>query len=1758
MEDEDLNYDDFFKSLDLQSSEYTAGNLKTYDFNTSLGKSQYDENFNPDVQLDEKDFFNSLQSFRATEQSSLDEIGNGLIQLSNIIPEAIGGLASALDFEDYFNSNDEVGNWLSTMMNDWKDSTREEFPIYRENPGKALDFGDSAWWFDNGSSLAQSIGGFAISGGVISKSLQGLSKLTKINKLANIIAGKNNAQKIGNVTNTVTNAAMLNQAESIMEATDVYQSTYDFELDRLNKENPSNPDLPGQEDENINKAKQKASQAAEITINTNRINILLNLSSANLFLKSPKLTTNILKKRSTLDNVRRGVAEGGQESMEEIINLISGDRGRAFGRDEDYSLSGVINNLSAPETIEAALLGFVGGIGQTVATNQYMDYSKIKDPDTGESITAKEHSIRQYDKQQEQIKELDDNASKVDVNTFTNAFDSLKDKIKLKTEIEEANEQGDIAKSEELNNLTLSAQAYHAFNNGTTDHLIKLYTELGNGPQKEGMDSDYKQKAQDAVKTIKDLEKHYNFSKEYFNFKEVFLNRSMDSQFNNDITSKEAVLNDKKQILQDKIDHKLNYKRYQDLKFHPQLRPNVPPVAFTPELIINDGINKAQNIKKATSFKESIKKLTEYKDFIKEYNNLNNLKLQAEDNDKHFEKITSDKYQTNFKKDLDDKNELIKKYISEKADVDETLNSIKNATDIQSLNKIESPHKIGDNEIAEAKSSKLAELERAIAEANKNTSTESENTENENQQTESNTSEQIANNFNEGESVNVEHLDLPGKFKGVESLKVKKIKEDGSVILEDENGNTITQGSDKLKTLKNVESNNSVEGNYAPEVSTIVIKPGSANVYLQKNEPRIVITNNQPDGTKLEFVSDNALEFEREPRDKSKDAGKSLEVNIEASNPNWDIALKMYKDKDFTDIEFLIDHLPLNIKLTDETSAPIETKTKGSTTVFDKTSRQLRESIIKEIVNNKVSINDITVNITGQWNGQLQIDKNKDGFVPEHNLKDLYQFKGDTKNIKSDDFYIVDDSRRLSNGKNDFLSSNRELAKGELYIKIKMANGKPFPLKVNVKKVNDTEASLLYELYNYRIDNIDEGKSVKIDTLPNNIQSKIKDTFKKELNLFSKNKKPYASLTIKDLTDFLIWDGTKNTKSQVRFYDGKLYFGKTSVTSEELKKDNVKQDFIDYLINNKRHQIKFKPSKGEGLSALNLQNTSYLNYLLENTIINTNAVINEPTFQGKTTMYLDKRSVKIKGELSKFNENIPYVYNKYLLGNNTGLHNRLPNLNKNIVTLSDDKTHYLNSKGDKHARISDLKSTPINPSDLRLYNGSKRGDVIDNVLRDFFSTNTIDKKEFLKLGLEYLAEQNKDKDKTVLAMTDIFFNQLYNIAEQYKLSFDQKGYTIYAKSNTLTGKINNKLYAGTMDLLAYDNINKEWVIIDIKSSSIDRGEMYSDTSKDTWGYKKGDEIQQNGYKELFFQKNGVYPSKLLIIPLLTKADTSDGLVYSKIKISSKGMYLKVDDSRTIYDIKGFTKSKPVSNSQKNIADNINSQISNNDVLEDVGGTLDTSGLEMLLNIAGPLPSKKPIKPVVTTKNINVEEATTIPYVLTPDDITSFTKDLASGNAFVINIGKDRYFLTKDDMFLYKEGGSIMNPHKGFNLLTEYNSKLGPALQMDINKYKKAWNSRKNVVPLQNVNNNSLKETLTNNVPSVEESPNKIEFDYSNIDADKAKTLTKILIQNYDKYLKEMVSIRSKNLSEVNKLKETINMLVSKNIALDEIIIKCKD
>jgi hypothetical protein len=685
---------------------------------------------------------------------------------------------------------------------------------------------------------------------------------------------------------------------------------------------------------------------------------------------------------------------------------------------------------------------------------------------------------------------------------------------------------------------------------------------------------------------------------------------------------------------------------------------------------------------------------------------------------------------------------------------------------------------------------------------------------------------------------------------------------------------------------------------------------------ISTNGSKILSTDDN--GLRLPFINPEFLDFERNPNVVKVGQKVTFEINTDASGQeNWRMALSKFNNKDFSDIEFLIKYLPINVVFENGQKAPLytyfETKDRGSQT-FDKSTKKLRAAIVKELQSGS-NIKDLNTVVEGQYNGELQLEEE----YTENALQDLFQFGGNIENITSDIIYFADDKGVLKNNKGIIHVSNTKLAPGSVYILIKTAAGNNFPLKVNISKISISKAEILYELYKYRFDDIlNKNKNITLSQIEqenSELVRKVLMNFSDELKIIGKSS--VKDTTIKDIVDFMIWDGTNNIKSRVRFGPEKLIVGDMEYTKEQF--ESSKDEFVQFLTNNKRHHIRIKPFKGTN-SKVHIGNKEYLKYLLNRKILNTNAKVGSEnyTFQGKTSMYLDSFNLKvnINGEekVSTYNEKRPLSQSdnsKVIITKEQLLKNRPKLLEDNFKLKVNDESKYVDKEGNEYNRVTSLKSDTKNKLDV---NSTVRGNVIDSLLREHFSNmNTISKQAFVKRGFEFLEYENKIKHKdesNYLKFEEKAFEELYNILEEYKQLFLQKGIKIYSTLPTVGGIIGSKgRIAGTVDLIGYDEKNKHYVIIDLKTSSTNRALQYSGKLNDTHNTKLKDQVQLNAYRELFNQTEpGMTIGALYIIPL-TVPDKKN--ISTIVKNSEEDMLLEVSIEKDIYELLSIDKTKTV-------------------------------------------------------------------------------------------------------------------------------------------------------------------------------------------------------------------------------------------------------
>lgn len=368
-----------------------------------------------DVQYDPRSPIKSADK-RAENQSTLEQLGNaGERFIKGVGIQTISSAASMLDLEDYFNSDGEIGNAITRWADRAQKSLDTSAPIYIDS--KRNDMGNPSWWIKNGADLSASIVSFGLTGAAVGRGLSALKWLNNLTKgykatkrtkdigaaaldaqvgagsralSANTIESIANGQK---VANTLISSTMLNQAEGISSASNVFDETYNEAISR-----GLSPD----------KARELAASSAAYTINVNRANILLNLTSASKFLKKADrladartIHSNKLKDvfrfrdKASGDAVRSSIrevfSEAGQEALEELINVYAETRGKERSEElfNDYrnigssyfkglfdvtDVYGLGKQAATKEGIEAMVLGALGGAGQAGITSVINEY----------------------------------------------------------------------------------------------------------------------------------------------------------------------------------------------------------------------------------------------------------------------------------------------------------------------------------------------------------------------------------------------------------------------------------------------------------------------------------------------------------------------------------------------------------------------------------------------------------------------------------------------------------------------------------------------------------------------------------------------------------------------------------------------------------------------------------------------------------------------------------------------------------------------------------------------------------------------------------------------------------------------------------------------------------------------------------------------------------------------------------------------------------------------------------------------------------------------------------------------------------------------------------------------------------------------------------------------------------------------------------------------------------------------------------------
>jgi len=658
-----------------------------------------------------------LNTIRATNQSNWEQAGHAVARVAtNIVPQIVSGYASMVDLPGYIDAEHAANNKIVNWAMDLKQEVDQDwFPIYEEKPGQSMSLSDPAWWMSRGSGLVESVGSFLAQGYGVGKAvslgakgigsvLQGRKLFAALEAIPGITSGANAAKRIGGAVQNLTTATMLNQSEAVIEATQVFNDTYKARLD---------------EGWDYAKAKKAAAEAASTTMNLNRINILLNLSSTTAFLRGQKYTRQLLKNPTLGHASKELVKEGSQEAVEELINHVASKAGMAKGANKDYTFENALKDIHSMEGLEAAFLGAIGGIAQTGGTKA-LEYSKYGPGSTtdesGAKISKVQDARNRYQQQQEVINELKDKGVKV-----TDALNSVKEQLVFEEKLNTAYASGNVEEVKTLQAQMFENVAAKHFSAGTTEVLENLLkAESQKDPEEVGQD--YVDRSKQAVKDLRTLENIYNNAEEYANVDEVYRNRASKLRAEKVVPEATTLQKEAEFKLNQEVDaiakkHQFEQERQVLVKkdgevVDTEAKAEKTPITYSLSDLENNTGDTDANKAVYEKFLAEVKALPSYESTNFYTEQLDSLQKQIRDLDKDHENITSETYQ-----------KTAKAKAAEKAKVEQLTKDLPKVSTISEVEKMkesttdEDFHKAADAKIEEIKKSNDAQAKQKKTQA---------------------------------------------------------------------------------------------------------------------------------------------------------------------------------------------------------------------------------------------------------------------------------------------------------------------------------------------------------------------------------------------------------------------------------------------------------------------------------------------------------------------------------------------------------------------------------------------------------------------------------------------------------------------------------------------------------------------------------------------------------------------------------------------------------------------------------------------------------------------------------------------------------------------------------------------------------------------------------------------------------------------------------------------------------------------------------
>lgn len=388
-----------------------------------------------------------------------------------------------------------------------------------------------------------------------------------------------------------------------------------------------------------------------------------------------------------------------------------------------------------------------------------------------------------------------------------------------------------------------------------------------------------------------------------------------------------------------------------------------------------------------------------------------------------------------------------------------------------------------------------------------------------------------------------------------------------------------------------------------------------------------------PKGEKLKFINDSFKDYLQNGINKvgdkvTFDLGQAFDEKSKKAIEVFNSLENIKEANDLLNLENsaeafeMLMYLPIKV-ITKEghesflTARPNEKSGELSKQIFNENELPLRSEIILKALSNNKNFNGITSTIEFQYPGLIQKAPKINNKIPENNILDLNHIND----------YTDVNLMFVKNNNGDLYGEEKEdiedfllgapARKGYIYMPVPMANGRLFPMKLNVSKLKLEEADLVFRLYNEILNSSEKMSiSMTLDNLSDSLQTIIKDNFQDELSLFNT---PYKDIKAFEFIELFVYDNPQSNLYKFKIDNGSLVYGSKRANGKALPE--FRENILSWLQNQKRRHISIKTLSGES----NIDKNKYKKYLVEKGILNTDTVVNEPIFQGNTNIYISKK-----------------------------------------------------------------------------------------------------------------------------------------------------------------------------------------------------------------------------------------------------------------------------------------------------------------------------------------------------------------------------------------------------------------------------------------------------------------------------------------------------------------------------------------------------